>query len=170
MTDLYIAVHGGYYGYQTPPPRPASHRRPTETRNYKISGVKVHLQCACCVSLDIRCNGEREEGEEEGVVSGALHSTALPVQCIYQSQTLHRKMCLITQHREFHWALTSIESLFNEDSRLGKGQRVSMGYTGGGNVPTISEAAGQQLRCVVPWLHFLKREPLLSMELVCVCQ
>lgn len=42
-SDLYTAVHGGYYGYQTPPPHPANHRRPTETRNCKISEVKIHL-------------------------------------------------------------------------------------------------------------------------------
>ena len=41
MSDLYIAVHGGYYGYQTPPPHPASHRRPTETRNCKMGSKYI---------------------------------------------------------------------------------------------------------------------------------
>ena len=39
-------------------------------------------ECVCVLSLCVWSDGEGEEGEEEGVVSSALDSTALSVQSI----------------------------------------------------------------------------------------
>ena len=47
--------------------------------------------CVCVYSLGVGCDGEGEKGEEERVVRGALHSTALGVQAIHQSQALSKE-------------------------------------------------------------------------------